>query len=63
MKTVLIKKHIFLAIILVIMVLLSSLANFLLPPDNTHSEKDFHILLTQRINDAIDAAIEVVSTF
>lgn len=58
MKTVLIKKHIFLAIILVIMVLLSSLANFLLPPGNTHSQKDFHILLTQRINDAIDAAIE-----
>ena len=59
MKTVLIKKQAFLTIIFIILVILSSLANLLLPPDTTHSEKDFHILLTQRINDAIDAAIPI----
>lgn len=58
MKTVLIKKHIFLVIIVLIMTLLSVLANILLPPQIPHSAKDFHILLTERINDAIDAALE-----
>ena len=58
MKSALIKKHIFLILLVIILSLLSTVANFLLPTNVSHSEKEFHVLLAQRVNDAIDAAIE-----
>ncbi|MCR4580164.1 MAG: sensor domain-containing diguanylate cyclase [Treponema sp.] len=58
MKTALFKNILVVVALLVVMAFVSFIGTILFPSQSSISEKDFHILLTQRINDAIEAGIE-----
>ncbi len=58
MKKQISKEQILVMLIMFAMTGLSILAALLFPHTNLHSSKDFHLLLTERLSDAIDASIE-----